>query len=559
MTAAGNGTPRTSHPRNRDTARGRRGINGTRPVHQHRMHICDPIQTANSGLPRATHHLAQLLRWHWCSIPSSRDLIVGDLKLHLSWETDEACLAVMAYHFPDAIQRGDLLRDSPDEIAALIRQHDPEQERIIIAAAGPPCPDFSQVNGSASGREGPEGSKFVFYCDFVGRLETMLPQHRFEHLTENVRMQDRSEMNFFSEKLRATPIIIDSSDLGLINRPRLWWTRIDWTQVKTNPIHQRPLKWSKVDKIYRLHLDVDYTETSSIDTDTLQCHPTITNHQTRIPCLTTPAAPTNEGRAAPRRLKGKIHPTVVARPLPVRPMVLRGMCTTDLLRWETPPHPSLRQGATPWVCQGIYPSGRGDRQVTPQDDGQLLAKFLMVLLLQHACSTAATGSATPSIPRPPQQTALQRILQITTRTPPSIGPGPWTNDPPLLPPVSDSFQHWQAAQRAHHPGIHPGDPEPGLTQTIKAWKELLPDLNNLRRAAVAEIHEMIEDFQPETRQWFSELYLLTSRRYTNNRPLHHGSPWYRCFYTYSSWRGTPRTTSRASARISTKVSKSLEP
>ena len=313
-----------------------------------------------------------------CSTPSSRDLIVGDLKLHLSWETDEACLAVMAYHFPDAIQRGDLLRDSPDEIAALIRQHDPEQERIIIAAAGPPCPDFSQVNGSASGREGPEGSKFVFYCDFVGRLETMLPQHRFEHLTENVRMQDRSEMNFFSEKLRATPIIIDSSDLGLINRPRLWWTRIDWTQVKTNPIHQRPLKWSKVDKIYRLHLDVDYTETSSIDTDTLQCHPTITNHQTRIPCLTTPAAPTNEGRAAPRHLKGKIHPTGVARPLPVRPMVLRGMCTTDLLRWETPPHPSLRQGATPWVCQGIYPSGRGDRQVTPQDDGQLLAKFLMV-------------------------------------------------------------------------------------------------------------------------------------------------------------------------------------
>ena len=77
------------------------------------------------------------------------ETLVGDLCLHLSWETDDACLAVMAFHFPDAFQRGDLLQDDPRAVARLIKEHDPEQECLVIAAAGPPCPDFSVVNNSA--------------------------------------------------------------------------------------------------------------------------------------------------------------------------------------------------------------------------------------------------------------------------------------------------------------------------------------------------------------------------------------------------------------------------
>ena len=134
------------------------------------------------------------------------ETLVGDLRLHISWETDDACLAVLQTHFPDAVQRGDLTMDDPAAVAALVKQHDPNEECLVIAASGPPCPDFSQVNSSAKGRSGPEGAKFVVYTEFVGKLEVQLPQHRFEHLTENVRMQDRSEVSYFSERLKATPI-----------------------------------------------------------------------------------------------------------------------------------------------------------------------------------------------------------------------------------------------------------------------------------------------------------------------------------------------------------------
>lgn len=174
---------------------------------------------------------------------------MGDLRLHISWETHEACLAVMHQRFPNAVQRGDLLRDNPDQVAQLVLQADPAKECLIIAASGPPCPDFSVVNSSALGREGPEGCKFVQYCDFIGALEAALPDHRIEHLAENVKMQDKSEIAFFSSKLRCSPILMDASDFGLVNRARLWWTKVDWTQVQ-NPLRQRPLRCTKQDKIF---------------------------------------------------------------------------------------------------------------------------------------------------------------------------------------------------------------------------------------------------------------------------------------------------------------------
>lgn len=70
--------------------------------------------------------------------------LVGDLCLHISWETDEACLAILYDQFPDAIQRGDITQDDPAAVAGLVRKHDRNEECLIIAAAGPPCPDFSQ-------------------------------------------------------------------------------------------------------------------------------------------------------------------------------------------------------------------------------------------------------------------------------------------------------------------------------------------------------------------------------------------------------------------------------
>ena len=133
------------------------------------------------------------------------------------------------------ISRGDFLADDPRQIAQTILEADPEHECLILATAGPPCPDFSVINDSGQGRHGPEGSKFVAYCKLLDQLVALLPDHRIEAVTENVVMKEHGETSYFSRALQATPVLLDSADLGLVNRPRLWWTKIDWSQARTNP------------------------------------------------------------------------------------------------------------------------------------------------------------------------------------------------------------------------------------------------------------------------------------------------------------------------------------
>ena len=43
--------------------------------------------------------------------------------------------------------------------------------------------------------------------------------------------------------------------MGLIARPRLWWTRVDWSRIRSSPITGDRLKWTRTQKFYRLHQD----------------------------------------------------------------------------------------------------------------------------------------------------------------------------------------------------------------------------------------------------------------------------------------------------------------
>ena len=65
------------------TARGRWGIDGTRPVHQWQRHLCNPIPPTHPGLPRAPHHPAQCICLSWSSIFGLRELGWWPLPPHL--------------------------------------------------------------------------------------------------------------------------------------------------------------------------------------------------------------------------------------------------------------------------------------------------------------------------------------------------------------------------------------------------------------------------------------------------------------------------------------------
>ena len=59
---------------------------------------------------------------------------------------------------------------------------------------------------------------------------------RFRSIVENVIMNRREDVDFFSKQLQVAPSMLCASDFGVINRPRLFWTRIDFARIKVNPI-----------------------------------------------------------------------------------------------------------------------------------------------------------------------------------------------------------------------------------------------------------------------------------------------------------------------------------
>ena len=249
------------------------------------------------GIATAAHVLTQMF---------------GTLFLFVAWEVDPECLLITKRHFPQVVARGDFMSDPAADVVSLVSEYDPQGKKLILFVGAPPCPDFSAIRPDAPGRSGPEGQKFSHYCTWCREVESGLPHHRVGYLVENVILQDRGEADFFSNALGCQTVAVDASDFGLISRPRLWWSRVDWHTVNSYPGSAKPLRWTKLHKFPRLHVDCDLQHASSLDLDGKHLDPRVQRHELCVPCLTTPS-PSASGRAAPKRMKGKLDPYTKTR------------------------------------------------------------------------------------------------------------------------------------------------------------------------------------------------------------------------------------------------------
>eukprot|EP00438_Fugacium_kawagutii_P029339 Skav210188 [mRNA] locus=scaffold2101:315256:320021:- [translate_table: standard] len=132
--------------------------------------------------------------------------LYGPLALFVAWEIDPECILVTQRHHPEVHARGDFDDENIEELIKLVLQVDPDCEKIIILTGAPPCPDFSVIRPDAPGRSGHEGQKFSRFSTFMKKIEQSLPKHRVAPLIENVLLQDRGEIDFFSKALDAHPV-----------------------------------------------------------------------------------------------------------------------------------------------------------------------------------------------------------------------------------------------------------------------------------------------------------------------------------------------------------------
>eukprot|EP00435_Cladocopium_sp_Y103_P056975 s456_g19.t1 len=192
-------------------------------------------------------HYNQRLAMEW---------LAGPPRMFMAWETDEECQQITSCRFPEVIHRGCFIKDNYEEVVQMIKKVDPNEECTIVVTAGTPCPSYSVVSGLTEGRSEPEGSKFTTFVERLSDLEKALPGHTFLVLAENVVMNDPSDAKFISEKIGSEPIVLDAADSSMVSRPRLWWTRLQWQDIKVHPLTDHRLQWSQHNRYRKLKLDL---------------------------------------------------------------------------------------------------------------------------------------------------------------------------------------------------------------------------------------------------------------------------------------------------------------
>ncbi|CAE7872527.1 unnamed protein product [Symbiodinium microadriaticum] len=177
--------------------RGRRGGCGTRPVLR---------QTPSAPTAPNTGRDIVLL-----SVFDGVDRDFGRPRLAVSWEVDRACKALVQEALPWVEHRGDLTRDSPQDVAELL-DADPNAEAMVVWCAAPPCQDFSRI-ATGAGHQGDRGRLFEESVAFMDELRAALKSHRFAFLYENVEMGAEAA-KVSSDALGVQPVFVCSSDFG---------------------------------------------------------------------------------------------------------------------------------------------------------------------------------------------------------------------------------------------------------------------------------------------------------------------------------------------------------
>ena len=160
----------------------------------------------------------------------------------LAWEIDPDLVAFSSKQFPNMEHRGDIDSDEPSAVVERLRQLDPACKATVIIAAGPPCPDHSRIRSDAPGSQGSEGSKFLRFADFK-KLEAAWDYAQPIMIVENVVPENKQDVKLFEQKLSAQAVVCDAADLGVISRPRLWWTRLPWQQLSNCQNAPARLRW----------------------------------------------------------------------------------------------------------------------------------------------------------------------------------------------------------------------------------------------------------------------------------------------------------------------------
>eukprot|EP00438_Fugacium_kawagutii_P032009 Skav201743 [mRNA] locus=scaffold2498:423455:425999:+ [translate_table: standard] len=144
---------------------------------------------------------------------------------HISVEKNAQAARVVESRFPNSIHIEDVVAIDEEMVKDWSLKF--AQVGVVLLGAGPPCQGVSGLNASKKGALRDARSNLFIH---VGRVRSLLqrffPWAQVRSLMESVGSMDLSDQNIMSEHFGEEPFYIDSADVSLAHRPRLYW--IDW-------------------------------------------------------------------------------------------------------------------------------------------------------------------------------------------------------------------------------------------------------------------------------------------------------------------------------------------
>ena len=189
------------------------------------------------------------------------------VKEYYAYEIKPSAIYATQLNFPQTVQLGDV-NDFDAEYF--------KDKKIDILLCGSPCQDMSNVK---HGREGIKGKKSSLFYKCADILDAVRPSY---FLFENVKSMRNIDRDTITERLGATPIMIDSQLVSAQRRKRYYWTNIPNVEqpndkgiklsdiLEENPIVEESIS-QKAEITIRKRLDKNFTAINGDKSITITC------------------------------------------------------------------------------------------------------------------------------------------------------------------------------------------------------------------------------------------------------------------------------------------------
>src|SRR3990167_2667034 len=133
------------------------------------------------------------------------------IEKYFASEIDKYAVQVAQKNYPDTIQLGDVKEIGKKVVS-----------KIDLLIGGSPCQDLSIAKKN---REGLKGSRSGLFYEYVRILKEIKPKY---FLLENVARMSEESKNIITETLGVQPVLFNASLVSAQDRPRLFWTNINF-------------------------------------------------------------------------------------------------------------------------------------------------------------------------------------------------------------------------------------------------------------------------------------------------------------------------------------------